>query len=218
MIKVNLLQNRGGARTQGGFTGVGTSAGTATDFGTGQGTAGIGYTTSMGRAGGNKNVIVNIIVILAIPGILIYFERANLDELRKRSLTINSEVEALQTQITTKKNQITQSADLKEKAKELANKIDILKKLSRLRLREIKALDFIQASMPEKVWLREMTFKSGALSIRGFSMTDDDLTLFVRALEKSRNFSNVVLLQAREERSKEGAVKNFEVSCAVEAE
>lgn len=215
MIKVNLLQNRGTqSKTQvGGFTG----AGTATDFaGTGQGT--VGYTTSMGRASNNKNVVINLVTILAFPGALIYYERSNLDQLRQLALASSAEVETVQNQITLKKNQITQSAELKEKAKELANKIDILKKLSRLRLREIKALDFIQASMPEKVWLRELSFKSGALAIRGFSMTDDDLTLFVRALEKSRNFSSVVLLQAREERNKEGSVKNFEVSCNVEAE
>ncbi|MGE0762500.1 MAG: PilN domain-containing protein [Bdellovibrionales bacterium] len=218
MIKVNLLQNRGSsARTQVGMTGVG---GTATDFmGTSSGTASgtAGYTGSMSGAN-NKRLVINLIVVMLIPGALIYYERSNLEELRHHANITNAEVAELQNQIEQKKTQIAQSVELKEKAKELANKIDILKKLSRIRLREIKALDFIQASMPEKVWLREMSFKSGALLIRGYSMTDDDLTMFVRSLEKSRNFSSVVLLQAKEERSKDGAVKNFEVSCNVEAE
>ena len=213
MIRVNLLQGRmSAAKTQVGMMG----GGTATDFAaTSAGATGIGYTTS---GANNKNLAINIAVILIVPVALIYYERSNLDDLRQRAQVVADEVQVIQNEITAKKEEITQSANLKEKAKELANKIEILKKLARLRLREIKALDYIQTNIPEKVWLKELAFRGGALTIRGYAVTDDELTNFVRSLEKSRNFSGVVLLQAREERNKDGAVKNFEVSCTVEAE
>lgn len=218
MIKVNLLQNRGvSSRTQ---VGVG-AAGTATDMTGPVATSGSDFVGGFGASSGavdNRGALINLIVLVIFPGLLIYYERMNLEALKRTSVQVQSEVTKITSQINEKKAEISKSADLKEKAKELANKIEILKKLSRIRLREIKALDFIQASIPEKVWLKELIFKAGALTIKGYSLTDDDLTTFVRSLEKSRGFSGVVLLQAKEERTKEGSLKSFEVSATVEAE
>jgi Tfp pilus assembly protein PilN len=209
MIKVNLLQNR--VRTAGG--GTSTVAGTATDFGTAQGG---GTQTVMGAPSGP--VVVNLVVMLALPALLIYWEQYNLGILQSQANALGAEVQQMQQSVAEKESQLAQAGELKEKAKELATKVELLKKLARTRLREVKSLDFIQTTMPEKVWLREITFKAGAMVIRGKAMTDDDLTTFIRALEKSRTFTNVLLLQAKEERGPEGALKNFELSCNVGAE
>ena len=107
---------------------------------------------------------------------------------------------------------------MKEKAKELANKISLLKVLARTRLREIKTLDFIQTNLPERVWLKELSFKAGDLLMKGSAVTDDELTVFIRALEKNRSFTKVLLVQAKEERTKDGTVKGFELTAKVEAE
>jgi Tfp pilus assembly protein PilN len=209
MIRVNLLQNR--VRGQG-MQGA-TSTGTATDmkYGTSGGTS-----TMLGAPSGP--MVVNLIALLLFPAALIYYEQYNIGILQAQANALTADVQQIQTALTAKETLLSQSGELKEKAKELATKIELLKKLARTRLREVKSLDFIQTNLPEKVWLHELAFKSGAVVIKGKAMTDDDLTSFVRSLEKSRTFTKVLLLQAREERTTEGAVKNFEVTCNVEAE
>jgi Tfp pilus assembly protein PilN len=208
MIRVNLLQNR----VKGQTATAGVASGTAADFAVG------GGRTSAALASPSGPIVINLIVLLLFPAILIYYEQYNIGILQAQSRAAAAELQQLQNTLTEKETLLSQAGALKEKAKELVNKIEILKKLARTRLREVKSLDFIQTSLPEKVWLTELSFKSGAVMIKGKAMTDDDLTAFVRMLEKNNAFSKVILLQAKEERTAEGAVKNFEVSCNVEAE
>lgn len=210
MIRVNLMQNRGSSTRP--AAGNAPSGGTATDFQL----SGIGVSTTSVSLG--RPVIVKLIVLIAFPLVLFYFEQYNLSILQNEARAAAAQLNDAQTLLASKEAEVAQSADLKEKAKELANKIEILKKLAATRLREIKSLDFIQTNLPEKVWLKELKFKTGSLMIRGMAVTDDDLTTFVRALEKNRSFTNVILLQAKEERGTQGSVKTFEVSCNVEAE
>lgn len=212
MIRVNLLHNRGStARTQvAGAMGGGTGT---ENYGTGVGTS---VTGGLGQV--NKAAVVNLVVLLIFPAALIYYERYNLAIYKAQEAAAAAQFSTAQAEMKVKETEIAQSASLKEKAQELATKIGLLKSLARTRLREIKTLDFIQTNLPEKVWLREVSFKSGDLMLRGYAVTDDDLTAFIRSLEKNRSFTNVILLQAKEEKIKSGAVKNFEISGKVEAE
>ncbi|MBX7231965.1 MAG: PilN domain-containing protein [Bdellovibrionales bacterium] len=165
-----------------------------------------------------KNLILNLLIILSLPVGLIYYERQEINKLKNKSNLISAEVADLDQALNNKKTEIENSSTLKEKAKELTNKISILKKLARLRIREIKAIDFIQGNIPEKVWLKDLNFKNGELKIHGRATTDDELSAFIHSLEKSKYFSGVLLLQAKEERSVEGSIKSFEISCSVEVD
>lgn len=210
MIKVNLLQGRTGTAA----TGQAPMEATSTEV-----LGGTAATISKALQGENsKRSITNLLIILSIPAAIIIYERQNLETLKRDSVTQAGKVKTIEKKVTEKKAEIGKYAGLAEKAKELNDKLDIIRKLSRIRLREIKALDFIQSTVPEKVWLNSLSVRDGLLAIHGYAVTDDDLTLFVRGLEKSRNFSNILLLQAKEERTKEGTVKSFEVSGIVEAE
>lgn len=211
MIRINLTQNlgRGSRPAQSTNTNVGTSP----DF--------VIETTNASFGGDQADMgalVVRIGLLLSLPILLIAFEQHQLSILKSGAVAAQAITQQLEATLSEKKAIITQSADLKAKAKELATKIEIMKKLAKLRLREIKALDFIQSNIPDRVWLKELNLKSGAMVIRGGASTDDDLTLFVKSLEKSRGFSSVLLLQANEQRGAEGSVKNFEITGTVEVD
>ena len=109
-------------------------------------------------------------------------------------------------------------ADVEKSAQVLEQKLTIMKKLSRVRLREVKALDYIQSILPEKVWFKDMRFDDNKLSLNGFAVGDDDLNELTRALENSVQFSNVIILQAKDEKLQNGTYKQFEISCTTEVE
>jgi Tfp pilus assembly protein PilN len=94
----------------------------------------------------------------------------------------------------------------------------IMKALSRTRLRELKALDFLQTMIPERVWLNSLDYIDEKFRLKGLALTDDDLTDLIQALDKSSFFSEVVLLQAKETTSRDGTLKNFELTTTIEGQ
>ena len=66
----------------------------------------------------------------------------------------------LQAENTAKAAEVEKVKDVEVQAKELEDKLTILKLLSRLRLRQVKTLDFMQSSIPEKVWLKTVEYES----------------------------------------------------------
>lgn len=217
MIKVNLLKGEGTQTGQSTAAGTSLSSMTFTDminrFRGGGGSSGI---SSSSEVNGGL-LLVNLVLLLFFPGLLYFYEIQNLDQLKLKSAQAQAQVSEAQGKLSQVQSEVAQSATLQAKARELSAKIDIVTQLSRLRLREVKTLDFIQSVIPERVWLSDVEFDAGKFKLKGAALTDDDLTNFVRSLENNANFSNVLLLQAKEEVRKDSSVKTFEVSALVEA-
>jgi len=161
-------------------------------------------------------LIIRVVVLLMAPAVLIYIETAKIRQLTAQLVQVNSEMSTLQAAVTQKEAKLAENGDLQAKAKELANKLQILMKLSKLRLREVKALDYIQSVIPEKVWLTDLKIANAKLELKGAALTDDELTLFVKGLENSAFFTNVLLVQAQEQKSAQGTFRQFEINSSVE--
>ena len=197
MIKVNL--RRSGAVSQ--STGV----------------SQVAYTTVDEGVIDLPGLIIRVIILLMAPSVLIYIETAKINQLKAQLGQVNSEMSSLQSVVTQKENKLKENGDLQAKAKELTNKLQILTKLSKLRLREVKALDYIQSIIPEKVWLTDLQIANAKLELKGAALTDDDLTQFVKGLENSAFFTNVLLVQAQEQKSSQGTFRQFEINSSVES-
>jgi Tfp pilus assembly protein PilN len=206
MIKVNLLQNRGSTARPSQLPG------TSTDIAGNAGT----YSKSEGPS--STPAVTRIVLLILGPAALMVVEQQNLSVLQSQANQLAAQVATIQATLKTKEDAIGKSGALKAKASELSNKIGILKKLAHTRLREIKALDYIQSKMPEKVWLTDYASKAGAVILHGFAYSDDDLNMFVRGLGNNKSFVSVLLQQAKEEKTKDRSVKRFEVTFNVESE
>jgi Tfp pilus assembly protein PilN len=95
--------------------------------------------------------------------------------------------------------------DIEVQAKELEDKLNILKLLSKLRLRQVKTLDFMQSSIPEKVWLKTINYESdvvhveaGHFKFTGNAVATEELTEFVKRLEDSAYLQDVIVLKNQE--------------------
>jgi Tfp pilus assembly protein PilN len=92
-----------------------------------------------------------------------------------------------------------------------------MEKLSAERMTDVKILDVIQLSTPEKAWLDKVDVNSQRVQIIGFAVTDSDITALVDNLAKSVYFSDVSLLSASEQSNEQtGVIKRFEISCKLE--
>lgn len=197
MIKVNLLNNR-----------VSASAVDA-DF-----------TLPLDDGGGESSVnekeaAVNFILILLFAALLFTYEFFNVGGLKEKQSQAQVRLNQVRHQLAQKEKEIQSLSVYEERAKELENKLSMIKNLSKVRLKAVKALDFLQNLMPEKAWFQAIEYERNRFLLKGFAVSDDDLTEIVQKLERSQYFVDVVLLQAKESKTKNGNLRDFEISCNV---
>jgi Tfp pilus assembly protein PilN len=207
MIKVNLLRNR----AEGNRAPQGTSV-TQVD-----GLTSIEAPTEPMDSSQLKQFAIKFVLILSITGGMMLYESFNIDNLRDQLTNLNKINTDLQAEITKNQPVATKAKELQKKISDLESRIKIIKDLSRTRLREIKALDYIQNVIPEKVWLSSLEFADDKVKIIGDSMADDQLNKFLEQLDGKSYFQNVILLKAVETKSKDGTIKNFEIASSLKA-
>jgi Tfp pilus assembly protein PilN len=199
MIKVNLIRNRVADST------------TATEA------------VSSGRNDGAREALIKIACIAIFTGGLMVYESQNIRALNEESARMQSQVQTLTAENAAKAAEVAKYKDVEVQAKELEDKLKILKLLSRLRLREVKTLDFMQSSIPEKVWLKSITYdsdkvkvESGHFQFSGMAVATEELTEFVRRLEDSAYLQDVIVVKNQEVTNAKTSARDFMFTAEVE--
>jgi Tfp pilus assembly protein PilN len=208
MIKVNLMRNKV-ADTAVGGTSVRSSGG--------------------GGGEGTREALIKVAFILLFTLGLMMYESQNIRELNEETSRIQAMVRDLEVQAKAKATEVDSIKDIAKQAQELEDKLKVLKLLSKLRLREVKTLDFMQSSIPEKVWLKGIRYETdkdlrerteaGRYQFQGNSVTTEDLSDFVKRLEDSAYLSEVIVIQNQESTGPArggGGLREFQFTAEVE--
>jgi len=201
MIKVNLLRNRVGDTA----VGMPSSSGSSSDD--------------------TREALIKIVFIVLFTLGLMMFESQNIRSLNEERARIQATVNDLELQAQAKATEVESIKDVAQQAQELEDKLKVLKLLSKLRLREVKTLDFMQSSIPEKVWLKNIKYDSekndveqGRFEFDGNSVTTEDLSEFVKRLEDSAYLAEVIVVKNQETSGpgKSGGLREFQFTADVE--
>ncbi len=185
MIKVNLLRNRGGGGTRPGGTTAGVTEVTQMDY---DPDFAFG---SEGKSG--KDNIIKIILLLLGTGLLMVYEWNHLENLDKQLTTMNAQVAELDNQINNMTPEVEKAKILQAENDEINKKIKIVRDLGAVRLREIRAVDYIQNVIPDQVWLVSLRFAMGKLSIEAVASQKQVIETFQDRLSRNSNFHDVIL-------------------------
>jgi Tfp pilus assembly protein PilN len=193
MIRVNLLRNKVGDQT------TATNASTSTSMGTSLASAATAeYSTY-------REVLIKVILLLAGVLALMAYENSHIASLKEQQINLGIQVSQLNQEVAAQAAEVESVKDIEVQSKELEDKLKILKLLSRLRLRELKTLDFMQSSIPEKVWLKSIHYEAakdnmetGHFSFEGGAVTTEELTEFVKRLENSAYLADVIVIKNQE--------------------
>ncbi|MGE4133252.1 MAG: PilN domain-containing protein [Bdellovibrionales bacterium] len=201
MIRVNLLRNRVGDQP---------TAIAAAEEG----------------ASNTKENVIKIAFLTIFTVALMFYEGQNQRNLQEEANRLAGRKNELETESAAKAKEAEGVKDVEQQARELEDKLKILKLLSKLRLREVKTLDFMQSSIPEKVWLREVTFETdkddvefGRYEFTGNAVATEDLTEFVKRLEDSAYLTEVIVVKNEETAvtGKSATIRRFTFTADVEA-
>jgi type IV pilus assembly protein PilN len=101
------------------------------------------------------------------------------------------------------------------KKKELEEKLQIIDQLKKGKTGPVRALDDLATEIPNRVWLTKVDEKGGGMTVEGKAIDHEDVSAFMKALQKSKYFSNIVLGFSKETKNAGGRIYEFKITCSV---
>lgn len=103
------------------------------------------------------------------------------------------------------------------KKKALEEKLKVIATLKKGKTGPVRALDDLATEIPKRVWLTKMSEEAGSVKFIGRAIDHEDVSAFMKSLQKSRYFDNIVLTFSKAGRGPGGAVfYEFEITCTVD--
>ncbi|MEQ1664180.1 MAG: PilN domain-containing protein, partial [Bdellovibrionales bacterium] len=189
MIKINLLKRR----SENTIANAGTEINYETSF---------DINSTEGKVASTKDAFLKILVIIIWAVALFAYESYNINDLKVQLQGIQAKRDTTAAEIDSKKAITSRARELQQQILDLEARIKAIRVLSQIRLREIKSIDYIQNTIPERVWLKSIDLKDGNLQIEGVAAADDQMNKFFDALESKKSFKDVLLAKAIELKGK----------------
>ena len=164
------------------------------------------------EAGRKQLAILAACVLVALAGNWLWY--SNLDGALQEK---KQAVAKLQSEIAQLDSIIGEITNIKKDQKDLEEKLAVLERLRKGRTGPVKMLDALAMLMPERVWIREMDEKGGALTLRGYAVTNEDLADLMREMKRNEFFSEPALKRASQVENRDTGTRviEFELSCGV---
>jgi len=140
-----------------------------------------------------------LVVIICAGGVGLYQSRLS-DQVDRAQ----DRVKQMQSDIDQFKPQLEQVARFKKRKAELEKKIDVIDGLDKARSGPVKVLSELASRTPERLWLTSLTTKGDKIVLKGKSLDNELVALFLRNLGESEAFTNVDLDNAKLSSNKTG--------------
>ena len=134
---------------------------------------------------------VAALVLLAVSATCFWFLASldqELEDTRNQITKTEQEIAALQKII----GEIDQ---IKQRKADLQKKLDVIEDLERGRLDTVRAMDVIAHAMPDTVWLDNMAYKGGSVSLSGFAIDNAMIAKFIQNLNQNKQVARVILTE-----------------------
>jgi type IV pilus assembly protein PilN len=151
-------------------------------------------------------------VIVVIVGCIVWtaYKSSESEEKKAQIAEKNQELKQLD-KIIGEVNEFT------SKKKELEDKLKIIDTLRKGKTGPVRALDDLATEIPNRVWLEKMEETNGAVTLSGVAIDHEDVSAFMKALQKSKYFTGIVLGYSKQVKQDKSSVSlyEFKITCAV---
>lgn len=152
--------------------------------------------------------IVLLVLCVTLVFILSWFVQASItnqkDSLRQEIAQTKLEIKKL----TAEAGEIEK---FKKQKQELERKLGIIKDLNTKKSGPVEVLDQLSLIIPEKAWITSVKNTGSSLSLDGVAVDNPTIATFMKKLQASRYFDNVVLVLAQ----KKGDFHSFTITCTI---
>ena len=137
---------------------------------------------------------------------------------------VSSAVEKRRQEITRKQNELKQLDkiigevnEFTAKKKEYEEKLKVIDDLKRSKSGPVRALDDLAAEIPNRVWLTRVVEKNRAVTVEGRAIDHEDVSAFMKSLQKSKYFGGIVLSYSKANADPQTGetLYEFKITCSV---
>lgn len=155
-----------------------------------------------------------------------YFHQKKIEELDAQIAVLTQKIGGLNRELAAKKDVRKQMEQLNKEEMELQRQLNAVNALQKDRGMAFRTADHLVTSLPQKAWIRKFHFEDRKVNVQGASWEYFPITDFVRSINESTTYSNVLFKDIKTESSTKLApgvpaaaqrIKNFEVSFSVKA-
>lgn len=144
-------------------------------------------------------VLQYLVLSTAVLGLSVILAAAFWIKQGYRMATLEGQVTATRKELEGLKEIAKQTQDYEKKLKLLQKKVDLISKLKASQQGPVHILDEISLKLSEDLWLTALGDQDGLTTLQGYSLSHEGIASFMKSLEGSKYFSNVELLQSRQE-------------------
>jgi type IV pilus assembly protein PilN len=151
------------------------------------------------RAADLRQQVMQLVMMLIVVGAGIGFVHSEMNE---RTATAQARVAQMQRDIDQFKPQLEQVAAFRKKKAKLEKKIDVIDELDRARSGPVRVMSELAMRTPERLWLKSVQTSGGTIQLKGLSLDNELVAVFLRGLGDSEYFESVDLDGTKLEKSK----------------
>ena len=137
-----------------------------------------------------RQLVMQLMLVLLIAGGGIGFTHSQVMDEIKQS---NQRVHQMQRDIDQFKPQLEQVTAYRSKKAKLEKKINVIEELDRARSGPVRMLSELAARTPDRLWLTSLNTEGRVILMKGKSLDNDLVALFLRSLSESEYFDEVDL-------------------------
>lgn len=134
-----------------------------------------------------------MLVVIVVAGGVVLFHSRLADQIEKtegRVAQMKSDIEQFAPQV-------AQVKAFKKRKSELEKKIDVIDGLDKARSGPVRVMDELATRTPDRLWLTEIDTKGDTIKLKGQSLDNELVAMFLRSLGESEYFVNVDLGKAQ---------------------
>jgi len=151
-----------------------------------------------------------VIVVLAAALMLYGVQRLRISDTKRDISAANEEINSLKAQI----GELEKLERIKE---EVRSKLNILNQLRKNKIGPAQRLATLSTIAPEQLWLTGYSESGFDIKISGLAFNEELIANFMRALEASPDYMNVVLVVSEQAERQGNKLKRFEIRCTLRA-
>lgn len=136
---------------------------------------------------------------VAVLGLAVVLAMALWIQQGRRIAALEGGVAAARKELEGLKEIANQTQEYEEKLKLLQKKVDLISQLKESQQGPVHILDEISLKLSEDLWLTSLVDQDGLVTLQGYSLSHEGIASFMKSLEGSHYFSNVELLQSKQE-------------------
>lgn len=131
---------------------------------------------------GGPHPVVKVVCMLAIVVLVYGYEYYNLSSIKTRYAQKQAQLQQLQNEVTQFGSVTNVVTDLVKEKKQLDDKLAVIQKISKKRAFKLKAIQFVQESVLQDLWLKGLTINNESMNITGYSLSPTSVQQIVKTL------------------------------------